>query len=75
MGWNRVSSRLKRDRDPIAARIFTVVDVWDALNSDRPYRVAWPKEKIMDFIKLESGKHFDPNIVEIFIDLMEKGEI
>ena len=51
---------------PLAARIFAVVDVWDALNSDRPYRKAWPEVKVIDYIKNQSGKHFDPKVVEAF---------
>lgn len=52
---------------PLAARIFAVVDNWDALTSDRPYRSAWTKEKTISYIKEQSGIKFDPNIVDIFI--------
>jgi PAS domain S-box-containing protein/putative nucleotidyltransferase with HDIG domain len=52
---------------PLAARIFSVVDVWDALSSNRPYRAAWPKEKVIKYIRAESGKHFDPNVIDIFL--------
>ncbi len=58
---------LKGDQIPLAARIFAIVDVYDALTSDRPYRKAWPKQKVIEYILSESGKHFDPNVVEIFI--------
>ncbi len=58
---------LKGDEIPLAARIFAVVDVWDALASDRPYRKAWPKDKITDFIRSQAGIHFDPGIVEVFL--------
>ncbi|MFW5733757.1 MAG: HD domain-containing phosphohydrolase [Oceanidesulfovibrio sp.] len=51
---------------PFAARLFTVVDVWDALISDRPYREAWPKSKAMAYILEQSGKQFDPDVVEAF---------
>ncbi len=57
---------LKGEQIPLAARIFSVIDVWDALTSDRPYRKAWPKEKTIEHIKEGSGKHFDPQIVDIF---------
>jgi putative nucleotidyltransferase with HDIG domain len=57
---------------PIAARIFAVVDVWDALQSDRPYREAWPIEKAVDYLKEQSGQHFDPQIVKAFLDLVGK---
>jgi PAS domain S-box-containing protein len=62
---------LKGEQIPLAARIFAVVDVWDALGSDRPYRPAWPKEKMLRYLRDESGKHFDPKVVEIFIKLLE----
>ncbi|MBL8055618.1 MAG: PAS domain S-box protein, partial [Anaerolineales bacterium] len=54
---------------PLAARIFAVVDVWDALNSDRPYRPAWPAERIRAHIRGEAGRHFDPRVVETFLRL------
>jgi PAS domain S-box-containing protein/putative nucleotidyltransferase with HDIG domain len=56
---------------PLAARIFAVVDVWDALQSDRPYRDAWPLDKVVDYLKDQSGTHFDPYIVENFLDLID----
>jgi putative two-component system response regulator len=62
---------LKGEEIPLPARIFAIIDVWDALTSDRPYRVAWDKEKTMKYINDESGKHFDPHIVELFNKLME----
>jgi PAS domain S-box-containing protein/putative nucleotidyltransferase with HDIG domain len=58
---------LKGTQIPLAARIFAVVDVWDALNSDRPYRAAWPEEKVRDHIRASSGTHFDPQVVELFM--------
>jgi len=63
---------LKGDEIPLAARIFAVVDVWDALNSDRPYRKAWPREKVIEYLREQSGRHFDPKVVEVFLDIMEK---
>jgi HD-GYP domain-containing protein (c-di-GMP phosphodiesterase class II) len=60
---------LKGEEIPLAARIFAVVDVWDALNSDRPYRPAWPKEKVRNYIKSQSGTHFDPKIVDVFLKM------
>ncbi|MBW8011404.1 MAG: HD-GYP domain-containing protein [Chloroflexi bacterium] len=54
---------------PIAARLFAVVDVWDALGSDRPYRPAWSQEKVREYIEKESGKHFDPRIADIFLKM------
>ncbi len=60
---------LKGDQIPLAARIFTVVDVWDALRSDRPYRAAWPEEVVWEYIREQSGKHFDPQVVEAFLKI------
>ncbi|HNA88636.1 MAG TPA: two-component system response regulator, partial [Anaerolineales bacterium] len=62
---------LKGEEIPLAARIFTVVDVWDALTSDRPYRFAWPKQQTLDYIRAASGKQFDPQVVEKFLKLIE----
>ena len=64
---------LKGEEIPLEARIFAIVDVWDALTSDRPYRPAWSDEEALDYIRLQSGKHFDPKIAEIFLKSMEKG--
>ena len=52
---------------PLSARIFAIVDVWDALTSDRPYRKAWSREKTLAYIQEQEGKHFDPKVVEAFI--------
>ncbi len=57
---------------PIAARIFAIVDVWDALRSNRTYKLAWNKEKVISHMKELSGKHFDPEIVNLFLDNLEK---
>lgn len=61
---------LKNEQIPLAARIFAIVDVWDALRSDRPYRSAWSIEKTLNHIKALSGTHFEPRIVEIFLEAM-----
>jgi putative nucleotidyltransferase with HDIG domain len=58
---------LKGEQIPLAARIFAVGDVYDALTSDRPYRKAWAKEKAVEHIKSGSGTHFDPKVVKIFV--------
>lgn len=52
---------------PLAARIFAVSDVYDALLSDRPYRQAWPFERVVEYVKGQAGKHFDPQVVELFL--------
>jgi putative two-component system response regulator len=61
---------LQGEQIPLAARLFAIVDVWDALTSDRPYRKAWEREKVLTYIKEESGKHFDPNVVDAFLQLI-----
>jgi putative two-component system response regulator len=63
---------LKGEQIPLAARIFTVVDVFDALTSDRPYRKAWSKEKAFRYILDEKGKSFDPRVVEVFMSLKQE---
>lgn len=59
---------LTGEQIPKAARIFAVVDVWDALTSDRPYRKAWTKEKAREHIAANAGSHFDPEVVKVFLD-------
>jgi HD-GYP domain-containing protein (c-di-GMP phosphodiesterase class II) len=56
---------------PLSARLFAIVDVWDALSSDRPYRKAWPEKKIIDYINSLSGSHFDPLVVRLFNTILE----
>ena len=63
---------LKGEQIPIAARLFAVADVWDALTSDRPYRPAWSREQALDFIREQSGSHFDPQAVELFLRLIQE---
>jgi PAS domain S-box-containing protein/putative nucleotidyltransferase with HDIG domain len=60
---------IKGEQIPLPARIFAVVDVWDALCSDRPYRRAWPVEKVREYLHAQSGSHFDPQVVEAFLQL------
>jgi len=64
---------LKGELIPLAARIFAVVDVWDALRSDRPYRPAWPEEQVREHIRGLSGTHFDPRVVQAFMALPMTG--
>jgi PAS domain S-box-containing protein/putative nucleotidyltransferase with HDIG domain len=59
---------LKGEQIPLPARIFAVVDVWDALTSDRPYRVAWKRSDALDYIKAAAGTHFDPQVVKLFLE-------
>ena len=63
---------LKGEEIPLTARIFAVVDVYDALTSDRPYRPAWTKRKATAHIRQQTGIHFDPKIVDIFLKMIRK---
>ncbi len=65
---------LRGEAIPIAARLFAVVDVWDALRSDRPYRRAWGVEKVLDYLRANSGSHFDPRAVSAFIAMIEASQ-
>ncbi|MEW6402263.1 MAG: HD domain-containing phosphohydrolase [Chloroflexota bacterium] len=58
---------LRGSQIPLSARIFAVVDVWDALISDRPFRKAWPEHKASCYIREQAGSRFDPHIVDIFL--------
>jgi len=58
---------LKGEQIPLSARIFAVVDVYDALTSNRPYRTAWSPEKAIEHIRSQAGKHFDPHVMEVFL--------
>ena len=60
---------LRDELIPLAARLFAVVDVWDALRSDRPYRPGWPEDKVREHIRAGAGAHFEPRAVEIFLDV------
>jgi PAS domain S-box-containing protein len=63
---------LKGEQIPLAARIFAVVDVWQALTSDRPYRPAWTREEALEYIRTQSGQHFDPQVAEAFLKWIEE---
>jgi putative nucleotidyltransferase with HDIG domain len=62
---------LKGEEIPFAARIFSVIDVWDALISNRPYRKGLPYDEVRQRIQADSGRHFDPRVVEAFMDLKD----
>lgn len=63
---------LKRETIPLPARMFALVDVWDALLSDRPYRKAWSREQARDYIQEQSVTHFDPELVDVFLKIFAR---
>jgi HD-GYP domain-containing protein (c-di-GMP phosphodiesterase class II) len=65
---------LKGEQIPLAARVFALVDVWDALLSDRPYRQAWTREQVIAYLQEQAGVHFDPSVVQTFLELIEQEE-
>ncbi len=67
--------RLKGEEIPLSARIFSIVDVWDALSSNRPYRAAWPANQVIDYINYQSNKHFEPEVTKAFLDMVREGGI
>ena len=56
----------------MSARLFAIADVWDAVTSDRPYRAAWTEEQATAYIREQTGKHFDPQVVDLFFKVMEE---
>jgi putative nucleotidyltransferase with HDIG domain len=63
---------LEKDQIPLAARVFAIIDVWDALRTDRPYRAAWPEAKVRQYLREQSGKYFDPAVVEAFFHIVDE---
>ena len=63
---------LKGEGIPMSARLFAIADVWDAVTSDRPYRAAWTEEQATAYIREQTGKHFDPQVVDLFFKVMEE---
>jgi putative two-component system response regulator len=63
---------LKGEEIPMPARLFAIVDVWDALTSNRPYRPAWSEAETLAYIREQSGKHFDPQVVDLFFRVFHK---
>lgn len=62
---------LKGEEIPFSARLFAVVDVYDAMTTNRSYRAAMPREDVILFLKYQKGRHFDPNIVDVFLSLID----
>ena len=66
---------LKGEEIPLAARIFAVVDIWDALRENRTYRAAWPEEDVRAYLRKVAGKELDPCMVELFLHLLEEEDV
>jgi putative nucleotidyltransferase with HDIG domain len=65
---------LKGEEIPLSARIFAVVDVWDAMRTDRPYRKKFPPCQVIDYIKKQKSKHFDPRVADAFLNMIDFAE-
>ena len=65
---------LTGEQIPLAARLFAVVDVWDALSSERPYRPAWSADRVEGYLREQAGTHFDPRVVEAFLKILDARE-
>jgi len=61
---------LKGEEIPLSARIFALADVYDALTNDRPYRKAWPVERVVEYMESLSGTHFDPRLLKVFVKMI-----
>lgn len=66
--------KLKGEEIPLTARMFAIIDVWDALITDRPYRKASAKEEVTAYLRKEAGRLFDPHLVELFLEVLERDE-
>jgi putative two-component system response regulator len=62
---------LKGGQIPLVARLFAVVDVFDALTSDRPYRTAWSRSQALGYIREQAGRLFDPRVVDLFLEVVD----
>jgi HD-GYP domain-containing protein (c-di-GMP phosphodiesterase class II) len=63
---------LRGEEIPMVARLFAIADVWDAVTSNRPYRAAWTEEQALAYIREQSGRHFDPQVVDLFFKVVEE---
>jgi putative two-component system response regulator len=63
--------RLRGEQIPLAARICAIADVFDALTSDRPYKVAWSAQAAVETIRRQAGSQFDPRVVEAFLQVLD----
>jgi HD-GYP domain-containing protein (c-di-GMP phosphodiesterase class II) len=62
---------LKGDDIPLQARMFSIIDVWDALSSNRPYRSAWSRDQVITYLCENKGSLFDPDVVDLFLDVIQ----
>jgi len=63
--------KLHGEEIPFSARLFALIDVYDALTSNRPYRTAWSKHEVLEYIESQSGRHFDPALVPGFVQFID----
>jgi HD-GYP domain-containing protein (c-di-GMP phosphodiesterase class II) len=63
---------LKAEQIPLVARLFTIIDVYDALKSDRPYRSAWSHSQVLQYLREQAGREFDPNLVKLFLEIADE---
>lgn len=63
---------LQKYEIPLPARLFAIIDVWDALTSNRPYRSAWAEPKVLQYITAQANHHFDPELVKLFVEFINK---
>ena len=66
---------LKGESIPLAARLFAIIDVWDALRSDRPYRKELPREQVIEYLREKSDILFEPQLVDLFLDFVEANNL
>jgi response regulator RpfG family c-di-GMP phosphodiesterase len=64
--------RLKGEQIPLSARLFSIVDVWDALRSNRSYRAGWTEDQALEYIRSQTGIQFDPKAVEYFFQVLSQ---
>ena len=62
---------MKGEEIPLVARLFAIVDVWDALCSDRPYRKKMPQKEVITYLREKSGQLFEPRLVDVFLAVAE----
>jgi response regulator RpfG family c-di-GMP phosphodiesterase len=63
---------LSGEQIPLAARLFAIVDVWDALSFERVYKEAWPQDEVLGYLSAQAGRQFDPTLVRIFVDQIDR---